>query len=410
LLYFKNSELTTTYHVALNTVLNWIKAAQQGKLDLELVDVQGRNYIANTARNVSALDELVSKRKKYRNTRTTRTVTPRPEFYEIYDEQETQDIISSLDIRREVPRAYNYFAEGAHYWDEYSAMLAQSETPNLVNQPIRLLEATQPYLDALLKPYARVNVIDIGVGNAIPVRGLLQRLIDRQQLGRYIALDISPQMIDIARENIADWFGYTVPFEGYKLDITHERFGHLIADEYLREDPETTVNLVLLFGGTLLNMSSPDDALTAIANSMGRRDLFLVTSKLDSDRTRNYFDFSSSPKHTSLAPIHRFVFDLLNIDESLYDVEVGFHPEKHVRFTRVHLKVSLRIKFDTGGGVRVVEIEKGDSILIWFYRQQTLTEASDMLQKNKFYPLHLTQTPDREYLLAISQLAPVKIL
>jgi uncharacterized SAM-dependent methyltransferase len=410
LLYFKNSELTSTYHVALNTVLNWIKAAQAGKLDLELVTENGRTYIASSARNISALAELASERKKYRNTRTTRVVSPGLDFYRIYDPEEVQDIISSLDVHREIPRAYNYFAMGAHYWDEYANLLSHNESPNLTNRTQALMASNFGQFDLLLADYQKVNVIDIGPGNAITSKGLIQHLLDRGVMGRYIALDISPEMLKIAHDNIRSWFGTEVPFEGHKLDITHARFGQVVADEYLSPKADSSVNVALFLGGTLGNLRSPEEALAVIANSLGKRDFLVLSYKLDTTRTRHKFDFSTSPSNTTLAPIHRYMFDLLNIDESLYEVEMGFHPEKHARFTRVHLKVSLNIQFEVGGGTRAVEIEKGESILLWYFWQQTLMEASTQLIRNSFYPLQLSQTSDREYLLAITQLAPTNSL
>ncbi len=404
MLYFKNSELTKTYKVALNTVLNWIKAAQNGKLDIELVKKGERFFIANTARNINALNDLAISRKKYRNSRTARRVVPHDHFYEVYSESEILDIVATLDVRREVPRAYNYFDDGAHYWDKYAHELEAQDTPNIMNRTRSLLDANQGYIDTLIKPFHRVNVIDIGVGNALPVRSFLGNLLSSGKLGRYLALDISPGMLEIAEQNIKSWFDDKINFEGHKIDITHERFGNFLANEYLNNQSESTINLILFLGGTLGNLRAPADTLAVIANSMGRADMLLMSQKLDSTRTRHYFDFNTSPNNPSLAPIHRFVFDMLNIDESLYRVEMGFHPEHHARYIRVHLIVSLQIEFRLADGIRLISLEKGDSILLWYFWQQTLPEVSDQLIKGGFYPIHLSQSPDKEYLLSIARL------
>lgn len=403
-MYFKNSELTKTYKVALNTVLGWIKAAQNGKLDLELVQKGDRYYIANTARNINALNDLAASRKKYRNSRTTRRVTPHRHFYEVYSQTEILDIITSLDVRREVPRAYNYFDAGAHHWDSYARDLNEQDTPNIVNRTRTLLDANQRYIDKLVETFTRVNVIDIGVGNALPVRSFLGHLHETGKLGRYLALDISPEMLEIAEQNIKKWFHNEILFEGHKIDITHERFGNFLASEYLNDHVDSTINLVLFLGGTLGNLRSPSDTLAIIANSMGRHDMLMMSQKLDSTRTRHFFDFNTSPNNPSLAPIHRFMFDMLNIDESLYRVEMGFHSEHHARYIRVHMNVSLQIEFKLDEGVRLVSLEKGDSILLWYFWQQTLPEVSDLLMEGGFYPILLSQTPDKEYLLSIARL------
>jgi hypothetical protein len=55
-------------------------------------------------------------------------------------------------------------------------------------------------------------------------------------------------MIDIARRNIEQWFKGAVPFEGLELDITHERFGNILAGDYLKKGDPKTANLVLFLG------------------------------------------------------------------------------------------------------------------------------------------------------------------
>ncbi|MGH9858225.1 MAG: L-histidine N(alpha)-methyltransferase [Acidobacteriota bacterium] len=401
--YFKHSELAKRYHVSLRTVHNWIDATKLGKLDLDLHPEGNKTYVANTARNIATLTKVVEDRRKYRNKIAVKVVKPKPEFYAIYNEHQIYDIATNLEIHREIPRQYNYFNGGAGHWDEYAERLVSEKTPNAVNSTIKLLRSNRSYLDELLASYKQVNVIDIGVGNAYPVKELLTHLVEQGKLGRYIALDISPEILKIAETNIQKWFGDKVKFEGYERDINYDRFSDLLIQEYTKKDANDTLNLMLLLGGTLSNMRTPDGAYKIIHDSMNVNDLLVFTKKLDTEETRRYFDFSLEPGETRLAAIHGLVVDLLNIDRSYYTVELGYDPDLRQRFEHIRLKVSLVIKLEFKDGVREIELNKGSVILTWRAHQQTANDVLGQFDHNDFHVLHSSQTADQDYILTVSR-------
>lgn len=403
MLYFKNVELAEKYHISLGTVRNWIEAAQNGKLDIALHTKDSKSYVANTASNIAAIEQLVKGRRKYRNTKAVKMVTPRSEFYKLYNQEQIYDIVTNLEMHREIPRQYNYFDGGADHWDAFTQRLAAEETPNVLTSTLKLLEKNQGYIDGLLAGYKRVNVVDIGVGNALPVRDLLARLLEQGVLGRYIAIDISAEMLEIARRNLKEWFGDKVAFEGHKLDINYDRFATLLANEYIKKDANNTANLILLLGGTLCNMRAPDGAFKIIHDSMGINDFLIHTQKLDSPETRRHFDFNVDPGSSAPAPIHGLVVDLLNIDKSLYRLELGYDEQRHERYERLRFKVALTIKFSFDGGERVIDFNKGDAILIWRSWQQLALEVINQFDRNDFYLLQTSQTEDQEYILTVSR-------
>lgn len=401
--YFKNVELAKIYHVSEKAVRNWIEATAGGKLGLELYEQNGRQVIANTTKNQLIIEGLVEEGRKYRNSRSVKEVTPRPDFYSLFNETQIYDIATNLEIHHEIPREYNYFAGGADRWDRYSQRLATEQTPNTLTSTVRLLRMNRGYLDDLLGKYRLINVVDIGVGNAFPVKELLEHLLEQGTLGRYIALDISPEMLAIAERNVKKWFDGRVKFEGYELDISHERFTNILAQEYVKENADSTANLVLMLGGTLSNLRQPDGTLGVVHDSMGRKDLLVHSIKLDTEGSRRYFDFNSEPGNTSLAPNHRLIFDMLNIDESFYDVEMGFDESMRQRYIRVRLKVSLKITFEFKNGARHLELNKGETILLWRCWQQTAADVAEQFDRNDFYTLHSSQTEDEEYILTVSK-------
>src|SRR6266513_2399990 len=155
--YFRNYELLKLYPVAEGSIRNWIDAARKGKNKLALTEHDGKYYIANTARNLAALDQLVKQGKKYAPKGTRKTVSPSPEFYKLFSRAQVFDIFSNIMIHREIPRQYNYFDGGAERWDEYAGRLAAEDVPNIINSTVRLLDMNRSYFDARLTRCKAIN-------------------------------------------------------------------------------------------------------------------------------------------------------------------------------------------------------------------------------------------------------------
>lgn len=404
MLFFKNSELASKYKISLGTVRNWIEAAQGGKIKLALYEKGDRAYIANTPENVVLIEHFVEERRKYRNSRAVKEIQPSDEFYKLFSPEQVYDIIKSLEVYREIPRDYNYFDSGADSWLSYVERLSSQEVPNLLNQTIRMLSNNQEYLDKLLSEYSRINIIDIGVGNAMPVKKLIGHLRNIGKMGRYIAADISPDMIEIARENIKRWFNDEVSFEAVTLDIKKDRFSPIMYQEYMEKESKGIANIILLLGGTLSNFDDPDAVLHVIRESMGVNDYFIHTQLLDTDKSRNNFGNNDAPVSSPiLAQKYRLIFDLFNIDDSYYEVEMGFDKEHNERYIQTRLKVALNITFKNEAGERTVSLNKGDVILLWRHRHLKALDVVKMFDKNGFHLLQTQQTEDKEYILTVSK-------
>ena len=402
MLYFKHSDLVDKYHVSLKTVHNWIDAAKQGKMELELFEDKGRTYIANKPANLVKLEKLSEQGKKYRNVRFQKIVSPKPEFYKIFTDKQVLDIISSLTIHREIPHMYAYLADGAHNWDNWVLRLAESSEPNMIHNTLDLVNSSLESIDSLLTGYKKINVIDLGVGNAMPVNDLIGHLLNKKLLNRYIGVDISQTMLDIAESNLKRWYGDDFKFEGYVRDFSYERFDDLIIDDALSSKDDEIINLVLLFGSTPFNFRNPNDALKAVYNSMGENDLIVFTCKPDTEGSRKYFDYRLDEEQVGLSPIQKFLPDLMSIDESLYDVEMGYNRAKRMRNIRMRLKVALVIEFKFSHSIRRVSFEKGETILLLRIWHKTAIETINDFENVGFMLLRSNMTKDRERLLTVS--------
>jgi SAM-dependent methyltransferase len=406
--YFKHSELVNRYHISLKTIHNWIDATKHNKLGLKLYEHRNRTYIANTTENIVLLEQLVEKGKKYRNSLHHKLVKPKAEFYDIYSPRQIIDIITNLEVFREIPRQYNYMKEGATNWDNWLERLSQEKTTNILKGTIEIIHFNLNAINRFIQDGKRINVIDLGVGNAFPVKELLGYLLEKGVIHRYIAVDISQSMLSIAERNVREWYGSKIRFEGHVKDISHERFDDLLTGDMLDDSADETINLVLLLGGTPINFRSYNDIFKVVYGSMGRNDLLIYTDKLDTEASRRYFDFSSHPSSSiqlgmnKLSPNHRYILDMLNIDESLYEVEAGFDKRKCMRYVRVRLKKSITIEFSFDKNRRSVELDKGDVILLLRIWHLTALETIAEFEKTGLMLLHSSLTKDRQFFLSIS--------
>lgn len=402
--YYKNTDLAKLYNTSEKSVRNWIQATLDGKLDLQLYKVNDKYYIANVTKNTVLIEQLVEKGKKYKNSRGIKVVRPTQKFYDTFSSKQIFDIISSLTIHRELPLKYSYVDGGATYWDKYAQRLLDEHGPNMLNSTVNLLDSNIDHIESILNTHKKVNVIDLGPGNALPIRNILEYLISKDKLDRYIALDISKEMLVIAEENIKAWFGETINYEGYVRDFSHERFDDLLAEDFARGDDDLPVNLVFLLGGTLCNLRSPNTALQAINASLGVNDVMIYSTKLDTPNSRRFFDFNISAEAQVLAPRHRLVLELLGIDDSLYEVEQLFDQEKQARLICVKLKVAVSIEFQLARGVRRIELNKGESILLWRYLHQNALNIIDQFDQCDFNLQQAIKSYDQEYFLLTSKI------
>lgn len=395
--YFKNTELAKIYNVSEKSVRNWINAAKEGKLDLQLFDNNGRLHIANVTKNTEAIEKLVANGKKYKNSRGYKVVTPSEDFYKLYSKKQILDIISSLDIHHESPIQYTYFDGGAIRWDKHVQKMATQNGQNSLNSTLQVLQMTFEYLDKLAESYDRVNIVDIGVGNAMPIRSTIDHFLQNNKMGSYIGIDISNELLDISSKNIAKWFNGEVKIEKYIRDITYERFNDLLTPENFSNQKDKTLNLIYFIGGTISNFREPDKVLSTIHDSMDKNDIIIFTKKLDTAESRRYFDMVGDGNQDL-----EMVLRLSGICPSMYHIETAFDERTLTRMAHAVLDVSLSVKYDLYGSSRDIEFNKDDRILLWRAKHQSSLDVMRQFDRSGFNLLSSIKSKERDYFGLVS--------
>jgi uncharacterized SAM-dependent methyltransferase len=404
--YFKKSELVKLYNVSDKTVRNWIEATKSGKLNLELYEKDGKSFIADTVYNYSSLMNLATRSRKYRNSLNHHRVEPLAGFYQLYSFEEIIDIVNNLEMHREIPQQYRYCGTpAATYWNEYLLKLDRAGSDNMLSATQELLQLDLPYIDKIAERHASINVVDVGVGNGLAVKAFLGALQRTGKLKKYVGIDISLPLLDTTRENIATWFSGNLETNLYRRDITHQRFAEAIVHNMESED---TINIVLFLGGILGNFKAPGDVLRVIRDSMGSNDILIMSDKLDNEYSRRFFDFNIESDKSALPFYSKYILDLLGLKESYYRVEQQYELIRRQRTICIRLTSSLSLSFDIGRFNKVVEMQKGERILLWRGGHFTTESSVGILSSNGFEVLRSTKVGDKqEFSLFISKVKKI---
>ncbi|HEU4914724.1 MAG TPA: L-histidine N(alpha)-methyltransferase [Candidatus Saccharimonadales bacterium] len=398
--FFRNSDVTKLYDVSDKAVRNWIVAAQEGKVNLELHRENDKYYIADTLHNASVIKSLVEQGRKYRNTRSHRKVQPKPEFYKLFDHKEISQIASHLETNHEYPQQYLYRGKGALHWAAYIDKLYTLGSDNYLAYVIELLDANRQYLLTTIARYKHVNVIDLGVGNGLAARELLKIIAITGKLRRYAAVDISPELLDIAEINLKEHFGTGLKIEKYLRDLTYDNYSDIVSRDSYGDDASQTLNIVLFLGGTLVNFKDPRMPLQNLHDSLGKNCIVMSTLKMDTLKSRRFFDFNPErPSKSILSPHFKNALELLGIDESLYETEQYFDASQKSRFIKLRLKFTLTLTLQTGRYIKSITFQKGDQLLIWRAWHFNEREIINTWADNGFTLLNCSRCQSEEYLL-----------
>ena len=403
--YYKNSELTLRYNISDKTVRNWIDASKQGKLGLKLYSQAGKTYIADSIENNFLLTQLANTGKKYRNNRNHKILRPSKRFYELFTKAQAVEIINTLEKYHKFSWHYSYFGDGAEYWDKYLHELYGAGSGNLITNTIETLELNFSYLDAIIRPYKHVNIVNVCLGNNIAIRSTLEYIHKSGKLKRFIGIDISPSVLEVSERNIQEWFKGTISMEKHRMDIRYDRFHGILAENTYGDDASDTINLVFFIAGPIANFQDPGALLKTLRESMNKDDVLLITDKRDTEAAHGFFDFNIKSDAALLSFRHRMLPELLGIEESFYDAEQVFDEHAHDRYVQIRLKVAISIEFVLEKYKKTIELQRGDVLRVWTAHDVPDRESVLLLNKAGFSVLQAGQSTDQELLLTVSRVA-----
>jgi SAM-dependent methyltransferase len=369
---YKNSDISNKYKVSLPTVKRWIENALEGLNDLKLESVRGKYRVIKSVHNDSIMDKLQEQGLIYRNKSTYSKVSVSEKFYEVFSEENELEIIYNLQNRLEVPLKFTYMNGGAKIWEKIAKNGTKTGVSKAFHTTPKLLEMVLPYVESI-SDKRKINLIDLGPGDAVNSKAFLGHLNETGLLSSYTAVDISQEMLDIARNNVQKWYS-NVNYREFVVDYENDNIGDV--SRKIHQDSE--INIIMLIGNSVGNVQDTIKLFKNLEFGLENNDLLVFSNRLD-----GYNELTSWGHLTTENERHLFIPKLLGIDTTKSKFILQYSDKRKSRTASLALDQDYIIRFKSAE----VTLNKGDEILVWHHKMST---KSDL--ENIFELCHLEQT------------------
>jgi len=210
------------------------------------------------------------------------------------------------------------------------------------------------YLDENEKKF---NVVDIGPGNAYPVKDIINYLYKNDTLSRYIGIDISQEINQIAEKNLNSWFP-KLEVLTYERDLESSKISNIVLGNKTSDE----TNIILYIGNTLGNHDDRVEILKHLRSGMTPEDLMITTFTLDVPANRavlNYVKSLESDLHQGWIP------EMLGIDLNLCEVVVEYNAKLNCKTKGFKLDKDYDIEFKLPNRTEIINLKKDQVINTW---------------------------------------------
>lgn len=402
--YFTNTNIADLYNVSKGTVTNWINSSQENKNNLQVVKVNNKFRIIKNSHNESEIARLKQIGEIHKNKSFHSVVTPDSIFYKIFNEEQVIEIINSLETPHIIPLKFRYLNEGAKLFDkmvidglEKGYFPYPDKESNLLSQALNTIQEK-------IKNYDQVNIIDVGPGNGLVVKDLISHLLQINKLDKYIAVDLSQEMIDICKTNLTNSFP-NLKFSSEIHDIEKEPIDEITFKAKNGNGQNTTINIILFLGCTISHVSDRSRVLKHFRDSLDQDDLFIFSGVFDENiQSRTESKYMSYPNKT--VPFSTWIPKILGIDTEESKIVTNFNQSKQTKTHTLNLDKDYTINFNFSEYSKSITLKKGDQILIHRFYLYTINSLVEEIIKAD---LKLVQTTANDvFFITLCQIDSLK--
>lgn len=301
------------------------------------------------------------------------------------------ELITSIKGRGEIPVKFCYLGEGAKEWDRI-AKRRTSVMKGINTFESDLLKKRIKNIVSTFSDCKKINIIDIGCGNGEPVAPILDELSKLGITIRYVPIDISREMLDIAKDFVSKRYK-NIEIKTFQLDFELGNFSDIIFE--LKGGGYS--NLLLHLGSTLGNHSDRQRVLANFRDSMSSDDYLIIGVELT-----NFLKINKILPHyeeKELGDILYLMPEYIGIDRKDTDYDFSWNDKLNQVEVKMILKKDARVKI----GDEKFTLEKGEAILLVRSVKFSEWSITKLMSDVGFRTELLTTNPDRGYLLSMIQ-------
>ncbi len=331
-----------------------------------------------------------------------RTAKPNSEFYSIFSEEEVLGIIHALESRREFPLKYSYKDRGAKIWDNFYLKYIIPKWYRTSNVEIDLLKENFECINNHLINCEKINVVDVGSGNSYPVKAFIYRLNELGRINKYIALDISEELLDLSKKNFRKWFPL-IEFISSTIDIENSCLPKIPSKNQPNLEPDNTAKVILHLGVTIGNHQNRDRVLKNFRDSMGKNDLLVFTNEIGSNSTWDGKVRGGCKYHAE--QIYAWIKNKIGIRAEDCELVRKYDLETDSIVANIKFRHNYTINFNFMGVDKTIEISEGEEITIWRHHKYELPELLQEIEPAGLKLLHYSTNNYLSHIMVICELA-----
>ncbi|MCC5643759.1 L-histidine N(alpha)-methyltransferase [Nostoc sp. CHAB 5824] len=332
------------------------------------------------------------------STAINRTAKPSSEFYSIFSEEEVLGIIHALEVKREIPLKYSYKGRGAKIWNDFYLKYVIPTWYRTSNVEIDLLKDNFKYLNDNIKNGEKVNIVDVGAGNSYPVKNFIQRLNKSRKVNKYIALDISQELLNLSKNNFKKWFPL-VTFISSTIDIENSCVPKTLFQNKANLEIDETAKIFFHLGVTIGNHQNRDKVLKNFRNSMGQNDLLVFTNETGTNSTWDGNVRGGCKYHVE--EIYGWVKNKIGIKSEDCELVRKYDLKTDSVVANMKLRHNYTINFCQMGIDKKIEISEGEEITIWRHHKYEIPKLLQELERSGLQLLHYSIDKYKSHIMVI---------
>ncbi len=329
------------------------------------------------------------------------TAKPTSEFFSVFSEEEVLGIIHALEVRREIPLKYSYKGRGAKTWDNFYLKYIIPRWYRASNPEISLLRENFEYINGNLQDREKVTIVDVGAGNSYPVKEFTNKLNKLGRLDKYIALDISEELLNLSENNFRKWFPL-IEFISYPIDIENSCLPEIPLNNQANIETDDIAKIILHLGVTMGNHQNRTGVLKNFRDSMEKNDLLVFTNEIGSNSKWDGIVRGGFKYHVE--QVYAWIKKNIGIRAEDCELVRKYDDKTDSIVANIKFRDNYAINFTVREIDKTIEISEGEEITIW---RQHKYEIPELMQEIERAGLQLVHYSTDKYLSNIMVICKV---